>query len=124
MGSEPLDLDLIEARCNAATPGPWEWWSGNPWHADAPNHPLREEIAPGFKENSPTVFQTGITGHGFFYREGVQAQAKKDTAFIAAAREDVPALIAEIRELRKENGRLRQKVILGNPNRYGQGVAK
>lgn len=87
----PAELAEIDARDKAATPGPWEWWAGNPWHAIAPNHPLRVNL-----ENPPAVFTTGNSNSGFFYRRGVQEQAKADTAFIAAARQDIPRLRSHV----------------------------
>jgi hypothetical protein len=59
-----IDLDAIEARANAATPGPW-------------------------KEGSNDVYSV------------------RNAAFIAAARTDVPALIARVRELEAECERLK-----------------
>lgn len=66
-----LDLDAIEARANAATPGPWR--------VGATYDP---EI---------NVDVTNADGN---------LVGPKDEDFIAAAREDVPALVAEVRRLR------------------------
>jgi hypothetical protein len=75
--SDPLDLDAIEARANAASPGPWTQW--NEHEFEGPNHePL-----------------TGL----YSYEDG-GITYERDTIFIAHAREDVPALIAEVRRLR------------------------
>ena len=86
------DLDAIEARSSAATPGPWyagakhvdcgEVWvhtknpppvdrDGNPWHEDA----------------EPSVICIGLD------------DSPEDAAFIAHAREDIPALVAYARRL-------------------------
>ena len=59
-----MNLDEIEARANAATPGPW-------------------------REGSSDLYSV------------------RNAAFIAAARTDVPALIARVRELEAECERLR-----------------
>jgi hypothetical protein len=67
------ELTGIEARANAATPGPWEaqhsyddcWWLGGP------------------EANGPDMLPQG------------------DAEFIAHARADVPALVAEVRRLRE-----------------------
>jgi hypothetical protein len=68
-------LDEIEARANAATPGPWEvlnkWW-----------------VIPHGKSE----WDGEICGN--VYQDG-------DSDFIAAARSDVPALVAEVRRLRE-----------------------
>jgi hypothetical protein len=83
--SPALDLDAIEARAKAATPGPWEGST-----------------------------QTGVAGGGFLAQvfEGYgmtlaiatmeRPNGTANAAFIAAARTDVPALIAEVRRLRDD----------------------
>jgi hypothetical protein len=77
-------LQAIEARCNAATSGPWmevaesgEWWITGP-------------------ESEDYVMTTNA---------GDIQQA--DVDFIANARADVPALIAEVRQLQRDNAELR-----------------
>ncbi len=82
-----LDLDAIEARASAATPGPWEWRrddlgapvSGIPSGTHAV---LRAEGCCDACYNYPHVWGRDV-----------------DREFVAAAREDVPALVARIREL-------------------------
>lgn len=72
--TEPLDLDAIEARVNAATEGPW----------DAPARLLGLPCTTVFgKERRHVLYHTG--GH-------------EDASFIAHAREDVPALVTAVRE--------------------------
>ena len=83
--------DELEVLESIATPGPWEFWASNPWHADAPNHPLRDG-------NPPTVFRTGDSGSGSFYKEEAQQQATNDTIFICRLRELLPAIIEELRQ--------------------------
>lgn len=70
-----LDLEAIEARAKAATPGPWVVGPGAFWN-----------------------YVVGSDEHG----DHAGAQEKEDAAFIAASREDVPALVAEVRRLRAE----------------------
>lgn len=79
-----LDLDVIEARANAATEGPWWAWDrgvgyvialGEPGDVDEYNRPRRE---------LPEGMRTDI---------GREA----DAVFVAAARTDVPELAAELR---------------------------
>jgi hypothetical protein len=73
-----LDLDAIRRRCEAATEGPWATYkSANGWHYMI-----------------PTV---GVV-------DSVFRQAEADVRFIAHAREDVPALIAEVERLRRSGG--------------------
>jgi hypothetical protein len=72
-----LDLDAIEARVNAAADGPWVAERGarpTQWPKDYVARPLRNR-----------------------FRVGDEADAE----FIAHARTDVPALVAEVRRLRE-----------------------
>ena len=76
-------LQEIEARANAATPGPW--------------------IGDG---EFGFVFQRGASRAHCIARldhEDVRDTSGADLAFIAHARTDVPALIAEVRRLRAEH---------------------
>jgi hypothetical protein len=78
--ADALDLDAITARANAAAPGPWARYET--FHAD-----------------------TFVVDPRGFLREGIVCGAtyERDNAeFIAHAREDVPALVAEVRRLREE----------------------
>jgi hypothetical protein len=85
------ELDAIDARAKAATPGPW-----------TREHPRR--FAP-----SDVVYEVlaNREAHGPFAVSGTTlasihdtASAAADAAFIAAAREDVPRLVAEARDAR------------------------
>src|SRR5689334_23740522 len=84
-----LDLDAIEARTNAATPGPWF----NDSH----------EIYAG--ENTDIPAMSEWIGETCDPRRPDHGAA--NAAFIAAARTDVPALVAEIRRLTAERDRYR-----------------
>jgi hypothetical protein len=70
----PEELEAIKVRCAQATPGPWgTYHSLNGWHYTKPGSgPVR------------TTYE----------------QARADVEFIAAARTDVPALVAEVERLR------------------------
>ena len=73
------ELATIDARATEATPGPWSY-PGDPWTFvhDASGRSLLDLDEPrGFE------------------------QTQRDAAFIAASREDVPALVAEVRRLRE-----------------------
>ena len=61
-----LDLEAIKARCELATPGPWEARDGYVWRGD-----------------------TSLAG----------TLRPADASFAAAARTDVPALVAEVERL-------------------------
>lgn len=71
-----LDLEAIKARCEAATPGPWVNTGGR---------------FP--KINGGPI--GGCDVATLFFADGA------DAAFIAHAREDVPALVAEVERLQK-----------------------
>src|SRR4051812_2915147 len=76
------DLAAIEARCNAATPGPWESWIEGRDHFGGDSI-IRTADADLYLLPVPTP------------------QHHQDQDFIAAARQDVPRLIAEVRRLRR-----------------------
>jgi cell division septum initiation protein DivIVA len=88
-----LDLDAIEARANAATPGPWVQSQRDMWmvYRDGGGTP---EID---------------VGGGY--------DIKENAAFVAHARSDVPALVAEVRNLRAYVAALDSeiKVFYGEP---------
>lgn len=74
---EDLDLDAIEQRAEAATPG--DEWSCGIW-IDA---------------------HDDVHSHGPEHRgDDARSRADADAAFIAAARTDVPILVVEVRRLR------------------------
>lgn len=80
------ELEAIEARCKAATPGPWEpnVWMGSyscDWTATGPI--LEPDVDEVSEPGGPT-----------------EKQAQRDADFISNARTDLPKLIAAYRELR------------------------
>lgn len=79
------DIDAIQQRCDAATPGPWEIIGGNEY----------------------------LTGVGVMVGapEGISIA---DAEFIAHARTDIPALLARVRELEAAVQRVRNAVA-GDP---------
>jgi hypothetical protein len=86
-GLTSSELDAIEARANAATPGPWERGAT-----------LRERDGKvtTFSEEASVYPPLGEAGP-----VAVATVAEYDNAsFIAHARQDVPALVAEVRRLR------------------------
>ena len=94
-----IDLDAIEARANAATPGPWTYHEGCGYVEVPPCGAI--EFKPGWERSVHFLARVhnnhveGEDGLGF------------DGPFIAAARTDVPALIARVRELEAECERLK-----------------
>jgi hypothetical protein len=83
------ELDAIEARAKAATPGPWR--QGAVDKIRVFGDPDGETLAPGLGRCVCIVNQW--TG---------EERRDADAAFIAAAREDVPRLVAALREARKQ----------------------
>lgn len=82
------DLAAIQARADAATLGPWQW----AWDDDA-SPPLGQTYGVTDLGNHPVaVTSTSRDGHA-------------DADFIAHARTDIPALLAEVAELRAANER-------------------
>jgi len=79
-----LDLDAIEARATAATEGPWTTGADKAWSDALPPWALV------ISANYPLIE----------LQEGAQGVA--DAEFVAAARQDVPALVAEVRRLRAQ----------------------
>jgi hypothetical protein len=94
-----MNLDEIEARVNAATPGPWTYDEGCGYVEVPPCGVI--EFKPGWERSVHFLarvhndYVEGEDGLGF------------DGAFIASARTDVPALIARVRELEAECERTR-----------------
>lgn len=80
------ELAEIEARLEAATPGPWEAHFAGIY---------RDKPVVSHKANA-----RGDRLGRFVLWEGDPEQANKDAAFIARARTDVPALVAEVKALR------------------------
>lgn len=79
------ELEKIEARCHAAKPGPWI------------------SYAEGRDHTSGSSFiKTGASGGGRGEDIELSGATPEDQDFIANARHDIPALVAEIRRLQLE----------------------
>lgn len=83
-----IDLDPIEARVQRATPGPWAEGAGQVRGGET-----RELIIAA---DGRTIIAMAYGGYG----HPTPDCTREDRAFIAHAREDVPALIAEVKRLR------------------------
>lgn len=82
-------LREIEERARAATPGPWRWWTSNSFR----------------RLSSDATGKDGDVAHAFTHpvdRHPDISIREADQAFIAHARGDVPALVAEVRRLQAE----------------------
>jgi len=78
------ELAAIEARCDAATPGPWK------------------SYIEGRDHDSGSDFIMTGEGETRGYDIEMTGATHADQDFIASARQDIPRLIAEIRRLRGE----------------------
>lgn len=78
------ELDAIESCANAATPGPWE---------ARPDGMCVRGPEPPSGERGEKIAVTGPWGRD-------PERVVLDCEFIARARQDVPALVAEVRRLR------------------------
>lgn len=75
MTIEDKDLDELQKLCDSATPGPWESLGGSVWHP---------------KSNHSSVCDVDA---------GAGDDTLPDARFIAASRDALPKLIAEVRQL-------------------------
>lgn len=115
---QPLDLDAIEARANNATRGPWEPRPHQ--HAASGCRCLgcHEDPTGWTIDHANTTFcddavaklsaagKTNDFGRELDSCDEGPFLTYADAEFAAHAREDVPALLAEIRRLRAENERM------------------
>jgi hypothetical protein len=99
-------LREIEGRANAATPGPWF---------------QRASIDKDMTIEGDIIYVADSYGpnHERDTWDAAVAAARADAAFIAAARDDVPALIAELRELRAWKKAVPVNAILRDMNGWG-----
>jgi hypothetical protein len=90
--SEPLtieELDAIEKRCDAASPGPWEFRRGPRPHQRCRFHPVGGDTSPG------DAYEPDM----YLLRRDSAPASVHDQDFVAHARQDVPRLVAEVRRL-------------------------
>ena len=81
------EIDKIKARCEAATPGPW----------DSENCEYVFAKVKGGRPNGEGIAYFSC------YTNRQATDSKADANFAAHAREDVPQLIAYIKELKKDS---------------------
>ena len=92
----PREFAAIEARANAASAGPWE----------SDGDYSRAEISQTAGDWA-TIVGTEEVGSGHL-RENVLILSAADSQFIAHAREDIPALLAAVRERDNTIARVRE----------------
>jgi hypothetical protein len=82
------ELAAIEARANAATPGPWrEVAESGDWWIEHTNDDTRE--------------WEYVCSAGLIDPQAGPWKRQEDIDFVVAARTDIPALVAEVRRLRE-----------------------
>jgi len=89
-----LDLDALQALADAATPGPWE--EGFRWVYTLPVYPDDNRLSNVLGMDCADDERATVE----------QKRSERNVAFIAAARQAVPDLIAEVRRLRLAVGAL------------------
>lgn len=89
-----LNLDEIEARVDAATPGKWHYDHGG-WTPRVHSCRPKREEGGGAVLPKGEAFDLAECNSVFLSK----TQNQKNARFIAHVREDVPALIARVREL-------------------------
>lgn len=101
---KPLDVQAIRARCDAATPGPW-------FATEADSSMIGSSLN-SYNDSRYTV-STKLGWAGWETDGGHEGYgiSEANALFIAHAREDVPALVAENRELRAELYRLLRSTV-------------
>lgn len=98
-----LDLAAIKARAEMATAGPWTPES-RPW--TGPDFPGEHHVVTSTENpRYPVVALTGL------WLGELNYQSSADKRFIAAAREDVPALLAEVERLAGECDGFRESLL-------------
>jgi hypothetical protein len=91
-------IDEIRARCEAATPAPWNYFYKNKYREHHVSVPIE---GSSFTE---AIFPDGCPIDGLSEDDG------KNAEFIAHAREDIPALLEYIGQLRAENAGLKEQL--------------
>lgn len=89
-------LTQILERCEAATPGPWTAGTSG-----FPGNEAAENLYPSCWDFSNSLVCTAKPLHSRSnQKQATWEQERKNIAFIAAARKDVPRLVAEVERLR------------------------
>lgn len=107
-------LDEIEARVNAATSGPWEWWDiGENSAGMTSQNGITGYLADDRLPTTRKQMGLGPQSAEFDYEESVLVLADEshtlgcDADFLATSRRDMPRLIDEVRRLRRQVFRYR-----------------
>ncbi len=108
-----LNLEAIKARAEAATPGPWAVPVANVFRV----------VCPGAEHHNPPMGLCPPYPWRVIAEPSVYDPSAADAEFIAHARTDVPALVAEVERLRGAANWLLEQVGRDGPDR-GAAVAQ
>jgi hypothetical protein len=88
---DDAELDAIEVRCQAASPGPWRAFveGRDHWGGD-------DFIRVSDRDEEPDMYVSRAE------IGSIRPASTADLDFTAAARQDIPALLAEVRRMRSE----------------------
>jgi len=92
------ELDAIEARAEASLPGPWEA------SVEGRDHTSGDDVILTGDGRDPAASPDIYVTLSYWSDEPPRRTPPAVLDFIAAARQDVPRLVAEIRRLRNERG--------------------
>lgn len=120
MPTSDIDIAAIDARCAAATPGPWFWTGYKRTRAlrlqarDGLGSIVMDFDRWGMADAQPRFRVDGLMVDAAelpMWREGggdgrLESVAHPDMVFLAHARTDLPALVARVRELEAERDAL------------------
>lgn len=98
-------LDEIQARANAATKGPWGFYDGDNYADVAADMQVTSPGSYNYREKIARLEDENYwddAAHEDDDESRASEQMAANAAFIAHAREDVPALLAEVRRLTAE----------------------
>ena len=93
-----LDLDAVEARAGRASPAPW--------HYGTVGSVAGGTLYDATREIATLTYEQADDHDGRIVRHLLSDEADRNGKFIAHARDDVPALVAEVRRLREWRRRL------------------
>lgn len=112
-----VDLEAAKRLCEQATPGPWRWsdWSARFGDVEDGERMLTLTGNDDRPVEPQVAKRTGSGRHVLTLEERIDHEA--DAAFIAASRQLVPALIAEVRRLSDDLERWRNAGICPNCGR-------
>jgi len=98
-------LDDIEARAGAATPGPWGFYDGDNYADVAADLAMTSRSSYSYREKIAQLEDENYwddPAHEDDDESRAPEQMAANAAFIAHAREDVPVLLAEVRRQRAD----------------------